>query len=162
MGRFTSTLEEREGQDSGEDAGQTALSLSHPELSTEVHSFTPQNSGQQAQQLLRAPSWMGQNCLVKEEPQQGTRGCSAPIHGPGERCPAGSAELSRAGAPRRNQMFSTPLQAPLPKASREVSAPCSPWVRWQETARPQHCPAAEPRAETILLTHQPPTSSSSQ
>lgn len=103
-----------------------------------------------------------QSCLVKEEPQQGTGVCSAPIHGPGERCPAGSAELSRAGAPQRNQMFSTPLQAPLPKACREVSAPCSPWVRWQETARPQHCPAAEPRAETILLTHQPPTSSSSQ
>jgi len=43
LGRFTSTLEDTEGQDGGEDAGQTALAPSHHELGPNDHSFAPQN-----------------------------------------------------------------------------------------------------------------------
>lgn len=45
LGRFTSTLEEKEGQESGEDAGEAAPPSSHPELSTDIHTFTPQKVG---------------------------------------------------------------------------------------------------------------------
>lgn len=42
LGRFTSTLEETEGQESGEDAGQAAPPPPHPELSTDGHTVTLQ------------------------------------------------------------------------------------------------------------------------
>lgn len=87
--------------------GRQLPSPSHAELSTEVQ-FHPTEQWGGAQQLLRAPHWIGQNCLVKEEPQHGPGVCSAPTHGPGERCPAGSAELSRAGAPRGPSVLHSP------------------------------------------------------
>lgn len=64
--------------------------------------------------------------------------------------------LSSAGQehPQGGQMSSSLLPAPLLRGSREVSARCSPWERWQAPARPQHRPGdvfTNPSASNFFL-----------